>query len=89
MPSFSTINVEGAGAGGQQNLRCSSDDFLKWQRLCVATGVGGEGVALYVNGAKEGTRARAGAAIAGDRLIVGGRFTGGIEGVRYLLAIRN
>ena len=86
MPSFSTINVEGAGAGGQQNLRRGSDDFLKWQRLCVATSVGDEGVALYVNGAKEGTRARGESVIAGDRLIVGGRFTGGIEGVRYLFA---
>ena len=85
-PSFSAINVEGAGAGGQRNLRRGSGDFLKWQRLCVTTTPGDDGVTLYVNGAKEGTRGRGESTIAGDRLIVGGRFTGGIEGVRFLFA---
>jgi len=85
-PAFSAINVEGAGASGQQNLRRGSSDFLKWQRLCIETSVGDEGVALYVDGAKEGTRARGESMIMGDRLIVGGRFSGGIEGVRYLFA---
>ncbi len=81
-PAFSAINVEGAGASGQQNLRRGSGDFLKWQRLCIETSVGDEGVALYVDGAKEGTRARTESVIAGDRVIVGGRFAGGIEGFR-------
>ena len=85
-PSFSAINVEGAGAGGQKNLRRGSGDFLKWQRLCVTTTPGDDGVALYVNDAKEGMRSRGESTIAGDRLIVGGRFTGGIEGVRSLFA---
>ena len=67
-------------------MRRGSGDFLKWQRLCIETSVGDEGVASYVDGAKEGTRARGESVIAGDRLIVGGRFTGGIEGVRYLFA---
>jgi putative heme-binding domain-containing protein len=85
-PDFGAINVEGAGAGGQQNLRTAKGEFRAWQRICVESRVGEQGIRLFVDGRPEGTRKRDESAIEADRLIVGGRFTGGIEGVRYLFA---
>ena len=85
-PQFSVVNVEGAGAGGQKNLRRGQNPFLGWHRLAVSSTVGDEGVRLHVDGKPEGMRARTESTIAADRLILGGRYTGGLEGVRFLFA---
>lgn len=72
---FSAVNVEGAGFGGQQNLRTGGGPFSKFHRLCVTSQTGPGGVQLYVDGIAEGRRDRAASKLAADRVIVGGRFT--------------
>src|SRR5690606_35514296 len=83
---FAVVNVEGAGAVGQKNLRRGESPFLGWQRLAVSSAVGDEGVRLFVDGQPEGTRARTESTMAADRLVLGGRYTGGLEGVHFLFA---
>ena len=80
---FDVVNVEGAGAVGQKNLRTQSSPFLELRRLCVTSTVGPQGIALYVDGQPEGTRARDESTMRADRLIVGGRYTGGLEGAKF------
>lgn len=74
---FDTVNVEGAGASGVQNLRVQSAPFLQFHRLCVVSAVGTQGVTLYVDGQQEGTRARSNQLIHIDELAVGARHYGG------------
>jgi putative heme-binding domain-containing protein len=79
---FEAVNVESAGAGGQKNLRTKNGPFLELRRLCVTSTVGPEGIALYVDGEREGARDRAESTMRADRLVVGGRYTGGLEDVK-------
>lgn len=73
------LNVEGAGAGGMQNLRTRNNPFLQFRRLAVTSAVGPQGVVLYVDGEPEGKRARTDSEVRMDELIIGGRYYGGTE----------
>lgn len=72
---FAAVNVEGAGFGGQKNLRTGRGPFSKFHRLCVTSKNGPGGVALFVDGQPEGRRDRADSTLAADRVIIGGRYT--------------
>ena len=76
---FDVLNVEGAGAGGMQNLRTQNNPFLQFRRLAVTSAVGPEGVALFVDGEPEGKRARTDSVVQMDEVIIGGRYYGGME----------
>jgi hypothetical protein len=73
---FDMVNVEGAGASGVQNLRVHDTPFSQFHRLCVVSAVGAQGVALYVDGQQEGTRARADQPIQMDEVAIGARHYG-------------
>ncbi|MBA4104163.1 MAG: hypothetical protein C0485_00265 [Pirellula sp.] len=77
--SFSFLNVEGAGAGAMQNLRTQNNPFLQFRRLAVTSGVGPEGVELFVDGELEAKRARTDSVVRMDELIIGGRLYGAEE----------
>ncbi|MHB8520636.1 MAG: DUF7133 domain-containing protein [Limisphaerales bacterium] len=70
---FSTLNVEGIGFGGEQNLLAGNFSFGTFHVLTVANSVGANGVKLFVDGNLQGRRGRSPGKIAADELRVGGR----------------
>jgi putative heme-binding domain-containing protein len=74
---FDTVNVEGAGASGVQNLRLQAAPFSQFHRLCVVSAVGARGVNVFVDGQQEGTRARSNQRIHMDEVAIGARHYGG------------
>jgi putative heme-binding domain-containing protein len=74
---FDTLNVEGAGASGVQNLRAQTSPFLQFHRLCLVSAAGSQGMALYVDGQQEGTRPRSNQPIHLDEVAIGARRYGG------------
>jgi putative heme-binding domain-containing protein len=84
-PTFSILNVEGAGFGGAKNLRTGERPFPELRRLCVTSMPGPQGVTLSVDGGAEGRRDRTVSTLRGDRLIVGARSYGG-DAVRSFFA---
>jgi putative heme-binding domain-containing protein len=73
---FDTINVEGSGFVGARDLRNSVSQFQRFERICVTSKPGTEGVVLHVNGKREGARDRETSTIHMDQLVVGARFYG-------------
>lgn len=72
---FDVLNVEGAGAGGAQNLLKQKWPFGEVVRICVTSKPGKSGIVTWVNGQEQGRRDRAQeSSIAMDRLVVGARF---------------
>jgi putative heme-binding domain-containing protein len=69
-----TINVEGAGAGGQVNLLKEPAEFGSLLRVGLTSSATSEGITLYVNGKKQGTRRRENQRISMDELIIGARY---------------
>ncbi|MEX2172482.1 MAG: ThuA domain-containing protein [Pirellulales bacterium] len=76
---FDTINVEGAGFGGVQNLFTQPGEFARLRRLCLTSSVGKQGVALRVDGEPNGKRDRAAGKMRMNQLVVGARIYGGGE----------
>jgi putative heme-binding domain-containing protein len=70
---FSTLNVEGNGFGGEQNLLRDSVPFDTFHVLTVTSRVGPDGVKLFDNGELRGQRNRSPGTIVADELHVGGR----------------
>ncbi len=83
---FDTINVEGAGIVGIQNLRTRSGPFLEFRRVCVNTAAGEQGVELFVDGQAEGKRSRTDLPMRLDELVIGARHYGGSETPRGYFA---
>lgn len=79
-PSFQVVNVEGAGFAGMQNLRTGDSPFGQWRRVCVS--IGGDSMALFVDGRAEGSRRRERATMTWDELLVGARSYGGANQAR-------
>src|SRR5262245_43874362 len=69
-----TINVEGAGAGGQVNLLKEPAEFGSLLRFGLTSSAKGDGITLYVNGQKHGTRLRTNQRISMDELVIGARY---------------
>jgi putative heme-binding domain-containing protein len=78
---FDAVNVEGAGFGGQKNLRTAKNEFAQLHRLCVTSTPGDKGVQLYVDGQAEGSRERKPGVMKADQLFVGARFIADFGGV--------
>jgi putative heme-binding domain-containing protein len=76
---FETVNVEGAGFGGVQNLLNTPGDFFRLRRLCLMSAVGEQGVALWVDGEPNGKRSRGASKIGMDQVLVGARIYGGTD----------
>ncbi len=73
-PRLEVINVEGVGALGAQNLAREARDFGAVVRLCVTSAPGKGGVTLWLDGKRQASRDRAGAApVRGDEILVGAR----------------
>ncbi|MEX0676823.1 MAG: ThuA domain-containing protein [Pirellulales bacterium] len=71
---FTTLNVEGAGFQGVDNLKPDETPFGRLRRVCVTSTVGAGGTALYLDGEPAGRRDRGDSTIRMDRLTVGARF---------------
>jgi putative heme-binding domain-containing protein len=72
---FQVLNIEGAGCQGAKNLLREPLDFGAVARLCVTSAPGKDGVALWLNGQRQGARDRtATSLIRMDELIVGARY---------------
>jgi putative heme-binding domain-containing protein len=76
---FETVNVEGAGFGGVQNLATAPSDFFRLRRLCLTSVVGEQGVALWIDGQPNGSRNRTQSTIRMDQLLVAARIYGGVD----------
>jgi putative heme-binding domain-containing protein len=83
---FDTINVEGSGFVGARDLRSSTSQFQRFERICVTSKAGPDGVVLSVDGKREGARDREPSTIQMDQLIVGARFYGMPLGIRGFFA---
>jgi putative heme-binding domain-containing protein len=83
---FEAVNVEGAGSKGMKNLRTGASNFSTFQRICVTSQPGPQGVSLFVDGKAEGNRERTDSKLKADRIVLGGRFTGEDRGVRCFFA---
>ena len=71
---FSTLNVEGKGFGGVQNLRTKDSAFGKLQFLAITSDVGKKETRLFVDGKAEGTRPRDGSPLSMAEITVGARY---------------
>ena len=83
---FDTVNVEGPGFGGAQNLSTSPSDFFRLRRLCLTSTVGEQGVALWMDGKPNGKRSRTESKIRMDQVLVGARVYGGTESPKGFFA---
>jgi putative heme-binding domain-containing protein len=73
-PRFTSVNIEGRGFGGAQNLRRGDGPFGRLHILEVASDAEKKIVRLAIDGKVEGSRPRDGAPISMDEITIGARF---------------
>jgi putative heme-binding domain-containing protein len=73
-PTFSTLNIEGIGFQGAQNLRTEPQPLGKFQLLAVTVDDASGQVRLHIDGQPHGRRTRAVHDLALDQFVVGARF---------------
>ena len=71
---FSSLNVEGRGFVGANNLRTKETPFGRLHTLVVESEATAKSVRLMVDGQWEGERPREGAAISFDEITIGARY---------------
>jgi putative heme-binding domain-containing protein len=74
--SFDTLNVEGEGFGGMQNLLAEPSDFGTVRRMTVTSTPGRGGTKLFLDGKPAHSRDRQASVLDIDRLTAGARFFG-------------
>lgn len=85
---FAVVNVEGAGSPGMKNLAQVSLPYGSVVRLCVTSVPRKDGITVWINGQRQGSRDRAAQSVVQmDELVLGGRYytLGGPPEVRGLL----
>jgi putative heme-binding domain-containing protein len=86
---FTTVNVEGPGFGGWNNLLRDASDFGAVRRLAVVSAPGPGGVRLFADGKEQGKRDRADSTLRMDDFWLGARCynnEGGAANVRGFLS---
>ena len=73
---FDTLNVEGEGFGGMQNLMADPSEFGVVRRMTVTSSPGRGGTQLYVDGKAAHSRDRQPSVLDVDRITVGARYFG-------------
>ncbi|HEY2762117.1 MAG TPA: hypothetical protein VGI75_15270, partial [Pirellulales bacterium] len=81
---FSTLNVEGHGFSGAQNLRKHESNFFGLHTLVISSNTKNKTVHVAVDGQPEGERARDGAPISMDEITVGARFYNNETGPQHV-----
>lgn len=71
---FSSLNVEGAGAGGAANLLQEPSRLGRFRILALVSEGGKAGVRLFADGKPQGSRERAASVLQGDHLLLGARL---------------
>jgi putative heme-binding domain-containing protein len=71
-PRLSVLNVEGAGFGGVANLRTAESPYGRFHLFELS--VSGDEISLWIDGRKEGARARRRSSISLDEATVGARY---------------
>src|SRR5581483_788760 len=82
---FESLNVEGEGFSGADNLMTAPSDFGVVRRLTVTSTPGTGGTKLFVDGRPGRARDRKESVLEVDRLIVGARFFGFPPSIRGFL----
>ncbi len=72
--SFSTVNVEGAGAGGMVNLLREPSRLGAFRVLILISGQGKGAVKLFADAKSQSSRDRAASTIHADHLLIGARL---------------
>ncbi len=71
---FSTLNVEGRGFSGVQNLRTHESNVAGLHTLVIASDAKEKTVRLLVDGQEEGQRPRSGEPVSADEITIGARY---------------
>ena len=72
--TFSFLNAEGAGFGGERNLLTSQLDFGTFHVFGLVSAPGANGVRLFLDGTPQGRRDRAPSSMKIDDLVIGARL---------------
>ncbi len=73
-PTFSVLNAEGAGFGGERNLLSTQLDFGTFHVFGFISEPRAKGVRLFLDGTPQGSRDRAPSSMKIDALLIGGRL---------------
>ena len=73
---FDTLNVEGEGFGGMQNLLAEPSSFGTVRRMVVTSSPGPRGTKLYMDGKPARARDRKASILDVDRIVAGARYFG-------------
>ena len=73
-PTFSFLNAEGAGFGGERNLLTTQLDFGTFHVFGFISEPGAKGVRLFLDGTPQGNRDRAPSSMKIDDLVIGARL---------------
>ncbi len=82
---FESLNVEGNGFAGANNLMTTPSEFGVVRRMTVTSTSGPGGTKLYVDGQPGRSRDRGVSTLAVDRMTVGARYYGSPPGIRGFL----
>jgi putative heme-binding domain-containing protein len=73
---FDSLNVEGEGFGGMQNLLAEPSSFATVRRMVVTSSPGPRGTKLYMDGKAARARDRKASILDVDRIVAGARYFG-------------
>ncbi len=73
-PTFTALNAEGAGFGGERNLLTTQYDFGTFHVLELVSAPGPGGVHVFVDGTPQGSRDRAASVMRLDEIAIGARL---------------
>ena len=82
---FETLNVEGKGFNGAENLLTAATSFGIVRRMTVTSSVSPGGIKLFMDGQAAGARDRAVSIFDTNRILVGARFYGSPGAIRGFL----